>query len=86
MRDINRLNLDLSEVRDELGCPGVKITSHTFRKTCASLLHDAGLETLDIADYLGHADPNVTEKVYIARGRNTSKAASVLEGIAENAG
>ena len=86
LRDINRLNLDLSEVRDELGCPGVKITSHTFRKTCASLLHDAGLETLDIADYLGHADTDVTEKVYIARGRNTSKAACALEGLAENAG
>lgn len=86
LRDINRLNVDIAEVRDDLGCPGVRITSHTFRKTCASLLHDAGLETLDIADYLGHADPNVTEKVYIARGRNTAKAAGVLEGLAENDG
>ena len=55
------------------------VTSHTFRKTCATILDDAGLSARQIADVLGHANPSMTLNVYLGRGQDTSQAAAALE-------
>ncbi|GAB6987925.1 tyrosine-type recombinase/integrase [Nocardioides pyridinolyticus] len=40
---------------------------HTFRRTVATLLHEAGVPIVRIADQLGHADPAMTARVYLGR-------------------
>lgn len=40
---------------------------HTFRRTVATLLHEAGVPLNKIADQLGHADPSMTARVYLGR-------------------
>ncbi|WP_193608723.1 tyrosine-type recombinase/integrase [Nocardioides lijunqiniae] len=40
---------------------------HTFRRTVATLLHEAGVPIVRIADQLGHADPGMTARVYLGR-------------------
>jgi integrase len=42
-------------------------TPHTFRRTVATLLHEAGVPIARIADQLGHADPAMTASVYLGR-------------------
>jgi len=42
-------------------------TPHTFRRTVATLLHEAGVPLVKIADQLGHADPTMTARVYLGR-------------------
>jgi integrase len=44
------------------------VTFHTFRKTVATLLDDAGLTARQVADILGHANPSMTQDVYFGRG------------------
>jgi integrase len=53
---------------------------HTFRRTVASLLHQAGIPLVQIADQLGHADPSMTARVYLGRDLkgDKSKLADVL--------
>ena len=41
------------------------ITSHTFRKTAATILDEAALSARLIADQLGHARPSMTQDVYL---------------------
>jgi integrase len=41
------------------------ITSHSFRKTTATILDDAGQSARQIADQLGHARPSLTQDVYM---------------------
>jgi integrase len=43
------------------------VTSHVFRKTCATILDEAGMSARDIADQLGHARPSMTQDVYMGR-------------------
>ncbi|MEV2238780.1 site-specific integrase [Micromonospora sp. NPDC049891] len=40
---------------------------HTFRRTVATLLHEAGVPVARIADQLGHSDPAMTASVYLGR-------------------
>lgn len=40
---------------------------HSFRRTVASLLHEAAVPLVRIADQLGHADPSMTASVYLGR-------------------
>ncbi|MET0828459.1 MAG: site-specific integrase [Microbacterium sp.] len=53
---------------------------HTFRRTVASLLHQAGIPLVQIADQLGHADPSMTARVYLGRDLkgDKTKLADVL--------
>lgn len=46
------------ESRDILGYP--ELSTHSFRKTVATILDRAGLSATEIADYLGHEDPSLT--------------------------
>jgi integrase len=56
------------DVRDARGSTDfVWVTSHVFRKTCATILDDAGLTARVIADQLGHARPSMTQDVYMGR-------------------
>jgi integrase len=42
-------------------------TPHTFRRTVATLLHEAGVPISRIADQLGHADSAMTASVSLGR-------------------
>ncbi len=47
---------------------------HTFRRTVATLLHEAGIPLASIADQLGHADPTMTMSVYLGRDLEGDKS------------
>ena len=65
------------EVRESLGLPDV--SSHSFRKTLATLIDDSGLSARIGADQLGHARPSMTQDVYMSRGRVHTEVAAVLD-------
>lgn len=88
MADLYRVNelgrRELIQLADEASRPTdadalAWITSHTFRKTNATILDDAGLSARQIADQLGHARPSLTMDVYMGRGANNRVAAAALE-------
>lgn len=79
VREANLLNKHLRLNRDALGYPELRFTSHSFRKTCASILEAQGAPKLAIRDYLGHEDEQLTERVYIARNLHTVETASTLD-------
>ncbi len=54
------------------------VTFHTFRKTVATLLDDAGLTARQVADILGHANPSMTQDVYFGRGQVTRDGARAI--------
>jgi integrase len=54
------------------------VTSHTFRKTVATRLDEAGLTPRQVADQLGHANPSMTLDVYFGRQVVSADAARVL--------
>lgn len=51
--------------------------THTFRRTVASWMDDAGAPLAEIANQLGHADINVTAK-YLGRRTAPSRAAEIM--------
>jgi integrase len=55
------------------------LTSHTFRRTVATRLDDAGLSARQIADHLGHAKPSMTQDVYMGRNVASAEAAKILD-------
>lgn len=55
------------------------ITSHTFRKTVATRLDQAGFTPRQVADQLGHANPSMTLDVYFGRQVVSAEAANVLD-------
>ncbi|MBJ7479223.1 tyrosine-type recombinase/integrase [Rhodococcus sp. (in: high G+C Gram-positive bacteria)] len=57
------------------------VTSHTFRKTVATILDDEGLSARQAADHLGHAQVSMTQDVYFGRGRVHTAAAEALDGV-----
>lgn len=54
------------------------VTPHTFRKTVATRLDDAGLSARQIANHLGHAKPSMTQDVYMAPSVAAAEAAGIL--------
>lgn len=69
----------MRQARDEAGFGWV--TSHVFRKTCVTVLDEAGLSARAIADVAGHADPSMTQRVYMGRGIASEAAATALEDL-----
>nr|WP_249404261.1 site-specific integrase [Microbacterium sp. CFBP 13617] len=69
-----------SDARDRLGLPE-RYTFHAFRKTVATLLDQAGLSARDVAEYLGHANPAITQSVYMSKTVGGSRAAEAIESI-----
>jgi integrase len=53
LRDKSNTNADMREAMDPLGFEWA--TSHTFRKTAATLLNDGGLTIREVADQLGRS-------------------------------
>jgi integrase len=62
-------------VRDALDAAGLNwAIPHTFRRTVASLLDQAGAPIASIADQLGHADVSMTARVYLGRDLKGDKS------------
>lgn len=76
-RDPSNTSRDLRTARGTAGFAWV--TSHVFRKTCATILDEAGLSARDIADQLGHARPSMTQDVYMGRNTVNPATAAALE-------
>lgn len=76
VRDTSNTAADLRRVFDAAGFPWV--SSHTFRKTVATRLDEAGLSARQIADHLGHARPSMTQDVHMGRNVASFQAADVL--------
>ena len=77
LRDPDNFGKQWREVRDDLGLPDV--SSHSFRKTVATLIDDTGLSARIGADQLGHARPSMTQDVYMSRGVVHTEVADALD-------
>ena len=55
------------------------VTSHTFRKTVATRLDEAGFTPRQVADQLGHANPSMTLDVYFGRQVVSAATAAALD-------
>ena len=78
-RDPSNVLRVLRESRDAAGFDWV--TSHVFRKTCATAMDEAGMSAREIADVLEHADPALTQRVYLGRGIASDAQAEALEDL-----
>jgi integrase len=76
-RDPNNFGKQWRTVRDDLGVP--EITTHSFRKSVATLIDDAGLSARIGADQLGHTKVSMTQDTYMARGRVHTEVAELLD-------
>lgn len=79
IREVSLFGRHLRRERATLGLDGLRITGHSLRKTCASILHMQGLSDLDVADYLGQSNVDVTQQIYIARNQKSAEAARMLD-------
>jgi integrase len=77
LRDPDNFGKQWRRVRSELGAPDV--TSHSFRKSVATIIDDAGLSARIGADHLGHANVSMTQDRYMARGRVHSEVANLID-------
>ncbi|MFE5837233.1 tyrosine recombinase XerC [Arthrobacter sp. NPDC056493] len=59
------------------------VTSHTFRKTVATLIDAQGLSARIGADQLGHAQVSMTQDVYMGRKVVHSEVADVLDRVVQ---
>jgi hypothetical protein len=71
LRDRSNTNADIREALDLLGFGWV--TSHTFRKTAATLLNDGGLTVREVADQFGHKRVSITQDTYFGRAAASPK-------------
>ncbi|GFG84562.1 site-specific integrase [Mycolicibacter algericus] len=76
-RDPGNFGKQWRAVRDQLGVPDV--SSHSFRRSVATLLDDAGFSPRVGADQLGHSRPSITMDVYQQRGRVHRGVADMLD-------
>ncbi|MCW2650877.1 MAG: site-specific tyrosine recombinase XerC [Mycobacterium sp.] len=77
LRELDNFAGQWRKTRDELGVPDV--SSHSFRKSLATLIDDAGLSARIGADHLGHAKVSMTQDRYMTRGRVHAKVADLLD-------
>jgi integrase len=80
LRDPSNTNADLRDALDLAEFDWV--TTHTFRKTVATWMDEAGLSARAAADQLGHAQPSMTQDVYFGRKARVTGAAALLEALA----
>jgi integrase len=76
-RDPSNLSRELREARGSGEFAWV--TSHVFRKTCATLLDEGDLSARQIADQLGHAKVSMTQDNYLGRRLTSSRTAQALD-------
>ncbi len=78
MRDPSNTSGDLRKALDRAGFPWV--TSHIFRKIVATRLDDARLSARQIAGYLGHSRPGLTQDVRLG-GAASHQATAALQQV-----
>ncbi len=83
LRDPNNFNKQWRQVRDKLGAADV--TTHSFRKSLATLIDDEGLSARIGADHLGHTNVSMTQDKYLSRGRVHTQAADLLDRLISEA-
>jgi integrase len=76
-RDPTNLSRELREARGTGEFAWV--TSHVFRKTCATLLDEGDLSARQIADQLGHAKVSMTQDNYLGRRLTSRRTAQTLD-------
>ncbi|MDT5152636.1 MAG: hypothetical protein QOI01_4369 [Mycobacterium sp.] len=79
LRDPNNFNKQWRRVRDGLGAPTA--TTHSFRKSLATLIDDEGLSARIGADHLGHTNISMTQDKYMSRGRVHTQVADLLDRL-----
>lgn len=78
-RDRRNTAGEWSAARERLGLGDY--TFHSFRKTVATALDQAGLSARDIAEYLGHENPSLTMNVYMSKTVGGGAAANALDSV-----
>lgn len=76
MRDPSNVQREIRNRRISLGYP--RLSTHSFRKTVATMLDREGLSATEIADYLGHENPSMTQDVYMNTIKGSTAAAEVM--------
>jgi integrase len=84
LRDPNNFGKEWRNVREQLGVP--EVTTHSFRKTVATLIDDDGLSARVGADHLGHAKVSMTQDRYMTRGRVHTQVADLLDRTVTKSG
>ena len=79
LRDPSNTQADLRDALERAGFGWA--TSHTLRKTVATLMDQAGLSARAAADQLGHAKASMTQDVYMGRRIAATGAAEVLGSL-----
>ena len=79
LRDPSNTQRHLRDALEWAGLP--RATSHVFRKTTATMLDHAGVSARAIAAHLGHAQPSLTQNVYLARNIASPDAARTLDDL-----
>jgi integrase len=77
LRDPNNFAKQWRTARAELDMP--EVTTHSFRKTVATLIDDGGMSARVGADQLGHSNVSMTQDKYMARGRVHGEVAALLD-------
>jgi integrase len=67
----------IADVRKAMGIPW-KLTSHTFRKTAATIWHDM-LTPRQAADLIGHSKISTLTDIYVGRGELHAEGAAVMD-------
>ena len=78
-RDRRNTSNAWQDARERLGLPAY--TFHSFRKSVATALDQAGLSPRDVAEYLGHSDPSLTMSVYMSKTVGGRRAADALDSV-----
>ncbi|GGM53023.1 phage integrase [Longimycelium tulufanense] len=78
-RDPRNVGTAIRHLRQRIGYPD--FTSHVARKTVATTLDRSGHTARQIADQLGHANPSMTQNVYMGRGLANPEAPKALDAL-----
>jgi integrase len=84
LRDPNNSGKEWRTAGEELSAP--EITTHSFRKTLATLIDDEGLSARIGADHLGHSKVSMTQDRYMTRGRVHTRVADLLDRTVRTSG
>jgi integrase len=80
LRDPSNTQMVLRGALDHAGYPWA--SSHSCRKTVATLMDQGGLSARAAADQLGHAQVSTTQNYYYGRKTRRTGAAAILEAVA----
>lgn len=77
LRDPSNTQRELRDVRHQIGYP--ELSTHTFRKTAATMLDRAGMSATEIAAFLDHKNPSMTQDVYMNTLKGDTRAGAVMQ-------